>query len=111
MQNFKFVPPFYAEYGRFKEIRRKRAKCSRIHKNASIDLKFGTRVGIGCIYQCAKFQIDILKTEFFLFIQTEFCSPVPNARKLAMSVIVIGSSKLSPLRVAGIHTYNLRGQT
>ena len=35
----------------------------------------------------------------------------PATPSSAMSVVVIGSSKLSPLRVGGINSYKMRGQT
>ena len=38
-------------------------------------------------------------------------SALPKFCKSAMSVVVIGSSKLSPLRVGGINSYKMRGQT
>ena len=85
-----------------------------IEKTSSqIILKFGTVLVNMYTYHHAKFQVNRCnfvdaraKTSIFRIEKALF----PATPLSAMSVVVIGSSKLSPLRVGEINSYKMRGQ-
>ena len=66
---------------------------------SQIVLKLGKHIDRHAFYNRANFQVDTLKTEFFLFIQSdfllacaEFCSPVPNPSVSSVVVVRLTSN-------------------